>query len=475
MSLTKVPNRMESGSPVSVIDFGADPTGTSDSTSGIQGAIDYAISSGINHVYFPAGEYLFTSITASPSSRGFRLSGQNMKNTKLTCTQANGEFNIARNDKFADYCYIEHLSFDGDALGRRVYIETNYTTCNRCEFVNFTETCCYNLGLVNTFQDCHFLAFTAIPTDANLRIAWNACQIVNCYLNGNEGTMLKFEVDASKTECVQHYVSGCTLETGTVQLNSSEDIVFNGNYSEECNWNINGNCTGFVMENCHAVEESPIISMTNIGGRQQYYKIVDNTVAFKVEITSPNRNDVTDGFIDLATLPNLQIRNNVDRINPIEINSTFICDSISVDSQYSSAFGGGDSGFKRVNIRGLKATTSDGTTEVPIAKFFVSGSSSNVDGLAIKERTYYRRQSSGSQKYLTFIEANAVVEDPGTDGAVGSVVRTEIFARNPRSVSVVYTHDIANHQLTIAGVGEASQNGAFSTDLDIVCGYTDIA
>ena len=40
MSLTKVHNRMIDGAAVSVIDFGADNTGATDSTSAIQLALD---------------------------------------------------------------------------------------------------------------------------------------------------------------------------------------------------------------------------------------------------------------------------------------------------------------------------------------------------------------------------------------------------------------------------------------------------
>ena len=40
MALTKTHNRMISGSPANVIDYGADPSGVADSTSAIQAAID---------------------------------------------------------------------------------------------------------------------------------------------------------------------------------------------------------------------------------------------------------------------------------------------------------------------------------------------------------------------------------------------------------------------------------------------------
>lgn len=57
MALTKVSYSLVKGDTVSVVDFGADPTGTTDATTVIQSAID----SGAKAVYFPAGTYKITS------------------------------------------------------------------------------------------------------------------------------------------------------------------------------------------------------------------------------------------------------------------------------------------------------------------------------------------------------------------------------------------------------------------------------
>jgi len=52
MSLTKASFSMITGAPANVLDYGADPTGTTDSTQAIQDAIDAN-----NVIYIPAGEY----------------------------------------------------------------------------------------------------------------------------------------------------------------------------------------------------------------------------------------------------------------------------------------------------------------------------------------------------------------------------------------------------------------------------------
>jgi polygalacturonase len=43
MSLTKVTYSMIQGTPANVLDFGADPTGSADSTTAIQAALDAAV------------------------------------------------------------------------------------------------------------------------------------------------------------------------------------------------------------------------------------------------------------------------------------------------------------------------------------------------------------------------------------------------------------------------------------------------
>ena len=73
MSLTKARNQMILGAPVNILDYGADPTGSTDSTAAIQAAIDYAktiVNASLNYaitvtsiVDFPAGTYLTSGLT----------------------------------------------------------------------------------------------------------------------------------------------------------------------------------------------------------------------------------------------------------------------------------------------------------------------------------------------------------------------------------------------------------------------------
>lgn len=70
MSLTKVSYAMITGTPANVLDFGADPTGDTDSTAAIQAAIAASL-----NVYFPEGTYLISSTLVIRSQAYWRGEG----------------------------------------------------------------------------------------------------------------------------------------------------------------------------------------------------------------------------------------------------------------------------------------------------------------------------------------------------------------------------------------------------------------
>lgn len=70
MSLTKVSYSMVSGSPLNILDFGADPTGINDSTA----AFNAAVAQGTN-LYFPLGKYRFNSTLTIDNAVGLNIQG----------------------------------------------------------------------------------------------------------------------------------------------------------------------------------------------------------------------------------------------------------------------------------------------------------------------------------------------------------------------------------------------------------------
>lgn len=79
MALTKATYSMIDGASVSVLDFGADPTGATDSASAILAAMTYCAAN-YKSLFFPAGSYLSASNIIVPrtanSNRGYKIFGE---------------------------------------------------------------------------------------------------------------------------------------------------------------------------------------------------------------------------------------------------------------------------------------------------------------------------------------------------------------------------------------------------------------
>lgn len=105
MSLTKVSNSMLSSALVSVLDFGADPTGVADSTAAIQAVID----ADLGAVFFPTGTYLCGEVEL-PARDVTLLSSD-------AVVQGNSGTYVFRQRARDSLTQIEGLTFTGDAVG----------------------------------------------------------------------------------------------------------------------------------------------------------------------------------------------------------------------------------------------------------------------------------------------------------------------------------------------------------------------
>ena len=80
--------------PISVIDYGADPTGVIDSTTAIQAAIAYAMAGGHKMVYFPQGSYQVTTILISNPAYTLTLFSAGAEFSGSATTATNGIFDL---------------------------------------------------------------------------------------------------------------------------------------------------------------------------------------------------------------------------------------------------------------------------------------------------------------------------------------------------------------------------------------------
>ena len=139
MALTKVTYSMIEGSPANVLDFGADNTGTSNSSAAIQAAID----SGAEAIYFPSGTYQITSAITLASNQVLFGDGLNSV-IEITGGAWNTTYAISGED--TENVVIRNLVFQGNNHSSNVavlYIENtgaaklNGPIIDGCTFLDF--------------------------------------------------------------------------------------------------------------------------------------------------------------------------------------------------------------------------------------------------------------------------------------------------------------------------------------------------
>lgn len=248
MSLTKVSYSMITGAPVNILDYGADPTGTNDSTAAIQAALDAVTDGG--EVIFPPGTYLV-------SGNGSLL--QPKSNTALVGTRTASviRINSASGDAsiFGVSTSVSELVFEGLTLDGNSGVITSYDTfglqfpyagsitVNNCTFQNFkrdgmllglstrvdhltVDSCNFsNIGYngVRTYNarmqyinNCRFFDFITSPLDFNPILVENTettTIVTNNYFSNNSGSWTPGNSTVSLMGD-RNYVAGNTIVGG---------------------------------------------------------------------------------------------------------------------------------------------------------------------------------------------------------------------------------------------------------------------
>lgn len=207
MSLTKISYSMIQGSPVNVIDFGADPTGVTDSTAAIQAAIDTG-----KTVWIPNGTYSIT--TLNLKQKYPRIVGESMVGTILKARSAITTMIDAyeSNDGQVTPLFISNLTLDGNNIVTAACIRMRYrhmSNIENCYFVNATSTNSSGLFAV----DCWLTSV-------------NNCRFTQCFDGLNfYGSNHRSSVNSSSfTGCTN---SGITCKSLGTALDGNSALVFN--------------------------------------------------------------------------------------------------------------------------------------------------------------------------------------------------------------------------------------------------------
>lgn len=263
MSLTKVTYSMINGSPVNVLDYGADPTGVSDSSA----AFALAVTTG-RAIYAPVGVYktsfslgngqaiygdgpvktVFTvpvgasyviKIDATSSAKQFcSISNLSLQNITAIPYIVGILFNSASVADINDYHTMTNLLVD--AFDRGVEVLGRHILCSwtNVRIINS------NIG-VNASTD-------------NTSPAFNLNQFSNCFFNlsRDEGFKLVGQSIANSFYSC-NFERNNTLNTpnrSAVYIEDSQNIAFRGCYFEDNGWEIAANAT--ITLNSHALQLS---------------------------------------------------------------------------------------------------------------------------------------------------------------------------------------------------------------------------
>lgn len=141
MALTRVHDRMISGAPINVIDYGADPSGVADSTSAIQAAFDAAASSNelanVKGVVFPEGLYKVSS-SITISSQNIYVTATGIARIQPTDLSASSTYTIFNLTGALGHATIENLTFymfGSDCNGIGATQLWRQSTIENCQFV----------------------------------------------------------------------------------------------------------------------------------------------------------------------------------------------------------------------------------------------------------------------------------------------------------------------------------------------------
>lgn len=228
MALTKVRNLQIANSEANVVDYGADPTGTSDSTAAIQAAID----AGSNVIVFPAGTYLTTAVINVNSN-------QTLLGHQATITAADGDFHDCFSVVSKDNVTFEGLRIlatDGDdAFDIAIFIQdcTNVTV-NNCYIHNIGIDDAGEAGGFGVY--CRASDNTVTPVygtvgNFNIRVTNNTITKIKGYGTGRGDAVYMRSTQGS---IISQNKLGETRRMTIAVTDFSNDIRISDNYIYDC-------------------------------------------------------------------------------------------------------------------------------------------------------------------------------------------------------------------------------------------------
>ena len=182
MSLTKATYSMIDGAVVNVLDYGADPTGLSDSTAAIQSALDYAAAQQGCVVFFPRGTYTCAGTLSFASYVvGLSLVGEGADNTNLGGSR------------------IVYTGASADDFFKMDVLNTRFCNIRMLDIRGTNASATGNLLSVSIFngniEDCHLSMVSTATEVLNLNQTVDF-KLTRCYIRGGTKNVVGNVVNA---------------------------------------------------------------------------------------------------------------------------------------------------------------------------------------------------------------------------------------------------------------------------------------
>jgi hypothetical protein len=218
------------GESVSVLDFGADPTGGTDSTLAIQAAIAAS-----KQIYFPIGTYLCSAITFNTAGlSGVAMKGQSSTKTIFKPTASATNF-LTVEGGFNQYNTFENFTIDMSLMSnantsRGIYMTQTWgNSIRNVNVINYGSSA-YTLYLdvgvyTSVFDNCNFGSSTGVITvqGVSLSNAVTTCTFIGCSFgqailnNVVAMTFLQPIVQGTLNKFVLSNTSGVSILNGDIE------------------------------------------------------------------------------------------------------------------------------------------------------------------------------------------------------------------------------------------------------------------
>jgi hypothetical protein len=196
MSLTKVTYSMIQGQYVNVLDYGADNTGSTDTTAAIQAAITAAAG---RTVYFPAGTYIVTSTLSYQGAKtqgafipGIRIVGDGMLKTIFDNRVANGPM--------IDIDSVNHGGSYEASMASVLREFTIKTTTSPANSIGIRVLNGYQIQIDHLFIKGMTAHGIELKNGLYVDDGWNMIAITNCWIEDCLGWGVKADGSAARNE-----------------------------------------------------------------------------------------------------------------------------------------------------------------------------------------------------------------------------------------------------------------------------------